>query len=900
MDNFNAAFQSNLTEVGQNQLKVVENHIKKAHKLYSSSGFYAPLSPLIQSSGFGKSKICDELLLTHPGITAVFRGPNPENNIYSHPPEQTWIKTMMNFIYMNTIDELPEKNADLFTADASKYSIGRMLLAIRTLIVAYYKWFGYLRENKNLSQEAAIKTIGEHFRSGSTEWGHEPSELVFKIQEIKFVDLFNHLEVLLKSRTGAESTISELGIPNSLVKELMPESKIEFPFLFIFDEASTFDKYLNLPSRISGLHVLRRALHLLKIKTPIYFLIIGTNSDAIDFSPALSIDSIRYLKRANLLPAIWLSRNSGILSEKLRLHEIEVLPSFLLNRNVMKLFFTMGRPLWASVDIEEALNLAVTKISNGNNGSMEALISCLLCRADLNVVPSSILCRNLVKSHMAVVYSISTDSRSMKIGYPSEPALALASRRIFDDIKIRETAFSALFEFLQRRAIDKGRISETIAEHFILFAVDDVVNNENYLNDFVAKQYLLSEVGGYENKNIDKVLSCNTFLLDIEWANNAENEVNSPEIATEPLNESGKNESCAPETVPESPKVSEKLGEVAHDEYHVINVTYLLQSLLTESVYLEMAKYLPDFEPLMKGFVNVSHFVNLESDSTEILSELSQTSPRPFKIDRSLLKMGLIRGCGFALPPGTFGLDFIIPVLLNFQDSTRRPNYSYIGIQVKTIAESFYTEVAKTALPFVIEKCLKHMECVDRNHHSGCMSDEEYEEIIANQLTLIMCMDRDNVANRVRGSFFSAKPQLSSSLKRTRMDKKDEKEQEGSSSSDYEDALEGDEDSGSESSKEIVETFSKLTTTQSQSESLKSDEKRVKKLKELEKEYKIEYSKIIAFKIWPRSSLEPSASTNQTAFEAEKPTYFNYPTFGEMGNDYKPDLFIKNVIDDNI
>ena len=136
--------------------------------------------------------------------------------------------------------------------------------------------------------------------------------------------------------------------------------------------------------------------------------------------------------------------------------------------------------------------------------------------------------------------------------------------------------------------------------------------------------------------------------------------------------------------------------------------------------------------------------------------------------NQEFVSTGLIRGCGFALPPGTFGLDFIIPVLLNFQDSTRRPNYSYIGIQVKTIAESFYTEVAKTALPFVIEKCLKHMECVDRNHHSGCMSDEEYEEIIANQLTLIMCMDRDNVANRVKGSFYSAKPQVSSSLKRTR------------------------------------------------------------------------------------------------------------------------------------
>lgn len=255
---------------------------------------------------------------------------------------------------------------------------------------------------------------------------------------------------------------------------------------------------------------------MLNIKTPLYFLLIGTNSDAIDFSPALNVDSIRYPMRANLLPSFWLTRNTGIFSEKLKLHEIEITPSFLLNRNVMKLFFTMGRPLWTSYVIDLALDLAVTKISNGNHAFMETLISCLLCRADLNVVPSSILCRNLVKSHMAVVYSISTDSKSMKIGYPSEPPLALAARKSFEDKSTRESAFLALFEFLQRRAIDKGRVSETILEHFILFAIDDVARNQEYLTEFQNKYYLLSEVSGLENKNIDKVLSCQTFLLDID------------------------------------------------------------------------------------------------------------------------------------------------------------------------------------------------------------------------------------------------------------------------------------------------------------------------------------------------------------------------------------------------
>jgi hypothetical protein len=748
-----------------------------------------------------------------------------------------------------------------------------MLLVIRTLIIAYYKWYGFLRENEKITREAAIKKIGEHFRSGSSEWGHNQAKLVFEKEQITFFDLLRQFRVLLKYDAQAKEKVRMLGISNELVKELMPESSIDLPFLFIFDEASIFDRYYSLPSRLSGLHVLRRALHLLNVKTPLFFLIVGTNSDAIDFSPALSFDSIRFQKRKNLLPAFWLTRNTGIFSKKLKLHDIEVSTAFLLNRNVMKLFFSMGRPLWSSVDIENALNLAITKISNGNKSSMESLISLLLCRADLNVVPSSVLCRNLVKSHMAVVYNISTDSRNMKIGYPSEPALALAARNILQDKKSRKAAFSALFEFLQRRAIDKGRISETIIEHFLLFAIDDVAQDQEYLKEFVENFYLLSEVSGFGNKNIDKILSCRSILLGIDWEN---------------IDEKSK---IVLETEPEN--ITEIRGVVAHEDYHIINVKHLLKSLLTESIYSKIGVYLPDHEPLMNGLVNASHLVNLEGDSTKILSDLSGTNPRPFKVDRSLLKMGLIRGCGFALPPGTFGLDFIIPVLLNTKvDSNHRPRYSFIGIQVKTVAEHFYKEVAKTSLAFIIERCLNHMECVNGNHHSGCMSDEEYEDIVANQMTLIMCVDRDNVTNKVKGCFYSAKPQVNSTFKRVHADEKMQKEEEESSPSEHEDTLECDEDVGNEGSKEIAKLlkFSYLNTHH-----LPRTELELKLIKEqklqMERLKKVTYAEEVASKLWPKSMKD---------FKEESPIFFNYPSYSKMERNYKPDLLIKNVINETL
>lgn len=196
----------------------------------------------------------------------------------------------------------------------------------------------------------------------------------------------------------------------------------------------------------------------------------------------------------------------------------------------------------------------------------------------------------------------------------------------------------------------------------------------------------------------------------------------------------------------------------------------------------------------MNGIMNASHFVNLENDVTGTLASLSNNSPRPFKINKSLLKMGLIRGCGFTLPPGTFGLDFIIPVVLDDEKESRRQRYSFIGIQVKTKADSFYSEVVKTAFPSLIEKFLNNDECVNGNHHSGCMTDEEYDEIVENQLTLILCIDRDDFANSFKGNFYAAKPESALYLKRSRLTKENNLEsslpESDSGSSSEEDILE--------------------------------------------------------------------------------------------------------------
>ena len=78
-------------------------------------------------------------------------------------------------------------------------------------------------------------------------------------------------------------------------------------------------------------------------------------------------------------------------------------------------------------------------------------------------------------------------------------------------------------------------------------------------------------------------------------------------------------------------------------------------------------------------------------------------------------------------------------------------NYSFIGVQVKTSMGSYYQEVAKTAASFFVQKCLKHAGCLIGHHHTGCMTDLEYEEVVRNQLSLILCIDKDKIINKTKG-----------------------------------------------------------------------------------------------------------------------------------------------------
>lgn len=64
--------------------------------------------------------------------------------------------------------------------------------------------------------------------------------------------------------------------------------------------------------RLPGINVVRRGLHLLELATSIMVVAVGTNSDALDFPPSVRDNSLRDLRRKDLLPALILSGNWDI------------------------------------------------------------------------------------------------------------------------------------------------------------------------------------------------------------------------------------------------------------------------------------------------------------------------------------------------------------------------------------------------------------------------------------------------------------------------------------------------------------------------------------------------------------------------------------------------------------
>ena len=725
-----SALNSELTSTGLNQCQILKQQLMKISEIYLiQENYYALFTSLIQSSGFGKTKICVELLSETPGLYLVFR-----KQLESGIPYQTkWMSDLSLFITQAPHDDLPININDIKTRKAMDFTPGRFLIILCELLKCYFNTYMSLRTTTEILREQAFKILGGHMLL-------QPSESEFQFEVVipandernigtvigdikRFVNLFSTVN------------INRENVENQYFKEIMkltPESK--YPFILFLDEMENINQFI-ISGRITAIHIIRRALHLLDSDTRLLVVAIGTNCDALDFTPAIRDNSLRILARKNLLPPFILSGNWDIFDHSHPTRNFEVTRELLLNRAMFNLLVSMGRPLWSSCPLNEVIKIAQAKLRNGAEKCTGALLAQLMVRSSLTVNVHHILSRTLIRSYMIIVNYISTDARDMKIGYSSEPVLAMAARNLLKEKPTRDLAFRALLEFLQKQAIDKGRIVETMFQYLTLFAVDDALMRSQVLHGSTdeeipedARVIINPEfTDDYNSVPVDirPLAACRSHLLELldrnrERRNREQNE---------------------------SERASLDYTFIKSQNYRVISIAAYLEGIFDRGDCSAMRPYLSNVD--LKGLVNCTHFINLErlkpGDFFGLEGTWNQGDAKYNIIDKSLLKCGLLRQCGFVMPEGYPGVDYIVPYL-SF-DEHGRPVYSFLAFQSKSSKQSIHDCAFKMAAKLHLVKSPVVVNNARNINNNAKFTDQEMDHICSNQLVFLLCLKNGQKRN---------------------------------------------------------------------------------------------------------------------------------------------------------
>lgn len=737
------ALNARLTATGVSQCDILQEQLTKIFEIYQSEErYYAPFTSLIQSSGFGKTKVCVELLKRLPGLYMVFR----KKGDTGIPHQKKWMGDLALFVTGAATDELPYQFSEIMACKAMVFAPGRFLIVLNELIETFFNTYACIRTSaSNIERREALGQLG-----GDMLLEH-PEEVAFNFQVIISENDERTIQQVIRSIKMYLNTFSQISgsqelTENSYFKELMkPEINSNFPFLLFLDELDNLNEMIP-PGRVPIISIVRRALHLLDLDTRLLVIAIGTNCDALDFSPAIRDNSLRILTRKHLLPPLILSANWDIfwnLAEMdaeniMPIHTLELTRDILLNRAMFNILVAMGRPLWSSCPLSDVVKIAQAKLRNGTENSIGSKLALLMVRSSLTVNVHHVLSRNLVQSYMIIVNYISTNAREMKIGYSSEPMLALASRNLLHDRINREIAFRALLEFLQKQAIDKGRIVETIFQHLTLFAIDDAPNMSEVMPQYNMPDFvdpLFSDNPATVPEYLQSLCEHKSHLLESQEVSRIQE--------------------------PRDYSVSRLTN------YTVRGVAAFLESFLYPDKFRKLLSMIS--VPILNGLVNCNHFINLERVKPEDFNGLININRRDSKqniIDRSLLKCGLLRQCGFVLPEGYLAFDYIVPYLLHGTGSSGRPIYSFIGFQSKSSQQTIHDCAVNMAAN--IHLLAKPNDTEEPN---AIFNDDEMSLIYKNQLVFLLSLNNTITAEPLPGKKWnvSVKGQIIPAAKSTQI-----------------------------------------------------------------------------------------------------------------------------------
>lgn len=714
------SFKHELTSIGKMSLSRLEKNLSISHLMWMGNynNYAAPLVTFCQSSGSGKSKLSIECLKSNPGFYLVFR----ESSQTGYPRMNSISQDLL--LIINGYADNSSSQEDL---EYNKSTVGKILNYFACILVSYVRnicalvgrreSLGSMSLKDNL--DYSINEIGSLFLENETV-----QDKFSMISHEEMEKLYTRFGGNLSVKNVSQFFYSALKFPEQCLDDINSHKEIcvllcnrfeKYPFFFVLDEADIIANIKKMPNHlgkeVSGLEILRRALGYINSGTAALFLTLGTKSDVVDLNPPVIDFSARFLNRKLKLDPITLTSNSNIFSKDFPIYELS--PTFALLRNpfMFKFISTLGHGLWSAYPFSQIITTALMKLKNGSADTKGYFLPVWMVRTGLAANPLHVKANSLVAGHMATIHDVQDNLKNFIVSYPSEPILAIASK-----LAMSENQDVPLFDILKDNteavSLDIGRFAEVFGAMIILRAIDRTPNFAKIYDDYKYHQ-TLNEIKSLTPSKFHSLWEKETQLLEAS--------------SVEPKDQLTKDTRYL-------------------KNYNVYNVGDFLKTLTNVD---NLDKFgIP--KTILNGIINATHFVTLMRDNTGFKvgdlnikpedlptadDRISNTSRNI--IDTSLLKIGLLKQCGFAMPANYYGLDFILPVCLENDDLT------FIGIQIKRSDANMSEDVHKMRSRLHLVKCPNN--CIDSAKDCDlCLSKETLQNIHGNHLSLLLSLDDDN------------------------------------------------------------------------------------------------------------------------------------------------------------
>lgn len=689
------SFSRNLSSVGQKVLCDLELTLLQRCGNGKWDSYLAPMVSLCQSSGSGKSKISVELLKRRPGYYIVFR----EDGQTGYPKANANSKILFDFVA-----EYKDENNDLSDISWNECTVGKILNLFAIIVIQYYRNF--------LAHYKVAGKISETTAYLASKFDKNDDPAAFN-QEY-YIKLYRRvLKIDKRSITVNDiSTVIKFVIDDPKIvfdqDELKKLLLIDFnwiffqkyPFIFVIDEAETLAKLYS-DRKLNGFGAFRRAMSYLTPGTRIIVLTLGTKSDIIDLNPPVVDNSKRMIKRSKMPLPIVFRGNLNIFAEDPAVKNIKLKYDFIRSPLYFRHLCIIGHSIWSSLPVNTVIELARDKLLNGTADKFFYVPVLWMILTGLAANPLSVDAGKYVASHMGYLVQLSNDLKKLIVMYPSEPILAIAAHTLIDDLDT-DRVFQVLHEKFESVDIDRGYMAEIFGA-FILLRCSWTC----------------------------KVLAAPDNLLPVDPSFTLQRSVSS-----------------SSQRIPAS-------------DYRVHTVEYFLEKLVSSAEVPVSALGLP--EDILEGLINYTHFIPISWEFTENhVAHIPCTDDFEIKhnifpmadnrindISRNVLSKGLLKLCllNFAAircPPGMYGFDLIIPVLLKPKvvgPTDKDDDVTFIGVQIKRSSAGTGANVRKMQARLHMIKC---SDPVCKGQCDNCVTPESLERIYKNQLTILISLDEED------------------------------------------------------------------------------------------------------------------------------------------------------------